>query len=441
MNEQIYTVSNITKIIKSLLLTTFSGQIKITGEISNYKLHSSGHLYFSLKDEKALIKAVMFSARTKLKQQFSEGDKVIVSGTISVYEPQGNYQIIVNTIEKSGEGELYKQFLKIKKQLEEKGLFNEKHKKQLPEYPLSIGIVTSPTGAVIKDIKNVLQRRAPYIKKYLYPANVQGENAHKSLIKGIEYFNNIFPVDIIIIGRGGGSIEDLWEFNNEQLAYTVFNSKIPVISAVGHETDFTIIDFVADKRAPTPSAAAEIAVKDKKDIISILQNSQKTMEKSLLNKIHERKNTLISLKKEFYISAIQLINFKKQLLSDYNIQMENSLKNKIKNLKNQINILYREIHSKSPEKYYLNIKLQLNELKNNLNNTINNKIKYIHIKINELKKSLEYLSPLNILEKGYSLVYNEKNDIIKSSKQVSIDDNILIKLKTGTLKSKITFKE
>ena len=265
MTEKIYSVSKITREIKNLLKKSLPTDLKIIGEISNYKLHSSGHLYFSLKDDKALIKAVMFNAG-KNGVKYQDGDQVICDGYIGLYEPYGSYQIIVSSIEKSGQGELYKQFLKIKEKLQKKGYFDNEHKKDIPLYPMSIGIITSSTGAVIRDISNVLKRRAPYIKKYLYPANVQGENAHKSLINGIEFFNTQILTDVIIIGRGGGSMEDLWEFNNEDLANSVFDSKVPIISAVGHEMDYTIIDFVADKRAPTPSAAAEIAVRDINDI-------------------------------------------------------------------------------------------------------------------------------------------------------------------------------
>ncbi|PIP13730.1 MAG: exodeoxyribonuclease VII large subunit, partial [bacterium (Candidatus Stahlbacteria) CG23_combo_of_CG06-09_8_20_14_all_34_7] len=331
MAENILTVTQLTKQIKNALESSIPSPLKVTGEISNWNRSSSGHTYFSLKDETALIKCVIWKS-TPLKREFKDGEKIILSGYISLYEPQGSYQIIARSIELSGQGELYAQFLKIKEKLEKEGLFDIEKKKKLPLYPLSIGIITSSTGSVIQDIENILKRRAPYVKKFLYPASVQGETSVRQLISGIKYFN-INKVDVIIIARGGGSIEDLWSFNNEELAYAIFNSDVPIISAVGHETDFTIADFTASLRAPTPSAAAEIAVKDKKDTEEFLRNTKKEMHIRVNQNSLNLRQELSHLKQGFYISALIPINRKRDLISFIYKEMEENISSKLKYIK------------------------------------------------------------------------------------------------------------
>ena len=241
--------------------------VHVRGEISNFVSHRSGHFYFSLKDEMGQIKAVMFrSSAVRLKFMPENGMKVTVFGSISVYERNGEYQMYATSMQPDGIGALYLAYEQLKMRLESEGLFSEEHKKLIPECPLSIGVITSPTGAAVRDIINVLGRRYPLATVYLYPALVQGDGAARTLIEGIDYFDKSKLVDTIIIGRGGGSIEDLWEFNSEALARRIYDCSIPVISAVGHETDFTICDFVSDMRAPTPSAAAELAVPDFREL-------------------------------------------------------------------------------------------------------------------------------------------------------------------------------
>ena len=262
------TVSELNNYIKNLFDTNRTLMaVRVTGEISNFTDHRSGHLYFSLKDSDAQIKAVMFkSQRMRLKFSPEAGMKVTVHGSVSVYSQTGSVQIYVNSMEPDGIGALYVAYEQLKTRLKDEGLFDEDKKRLLPRFPERIGVITSPTGAAVRDIINVVGRRYPLAKIYLYPSLVQGEGAEENLIRAVDYFDKSRLVDLVIIGRGGGSIEDLWAFNSERLAYRIFEAEVPIISAVGHETDFTICDFVADMRAPTPSAAAEIAVPDIREL-------------------------------------------------------------------------------------------------------------------------------------------------------------------------------
>ncbi len=440
MNEHIYTVYEITSQIKSILRNSLPQTITVTGELSNYKMHSSGHLYFSLKDSKSLLKAVMFNAR-KHGLSLKDGDRIVCSGYIGVYEPYGTYQLIADKIEKSGQGELYREFLRIKEKLNKEGLFNEDIKKPIPPYTLSIGIITSPTGAVINDIKNVLSRRAPYVKKYIYPASVQGENAHKSLIKGIEYFNSHIMPDVIIIGRGGGSMEDLWEFNNEELANAVHKSTIPVISAVGHETDFTICDFVSDKRAPTPSAAAEIAVRDREDIMADLKNMKASMERSLFDNLSEHKNKLHILKRNFYIASTSGLNEKKQYIDQLMNEMNNILDNQIAVKTKHLDKLNYALKLFKPSDRFKHMKDTIKNQHMRIERIIWQNVADKKSDIISLKTNLQHLSPLNILNKGYSIVYNDKNDIIKNYDNTDAGDNISIRVSDGKIFASVNGKE
>ena len=267
-NDSVMTVSELNNFIKNMFDSNrLLSSIHVKGEISNFVSHRSGHFYFSLKDQEGQIKAVMFrSSAMKLKFMPENGMKVTVYGSISVYERDGVYQMYVTSMQPDGIGALYLAYEQLKARLDAEGLFSTEHKRPIPKFPKAIGVITSPTGAAVRDIINVLGRRYPLATVYLYPALVQGEGAARTLVEGIDYFDKSKLVDTVIIGRGGGSIEDLWEFNNEELARRIFDCSVPVISAVGHETDFTICDFVSDMRAPTPSAAAELAVPDIREL-------------------------------------------------------------------------------------------------------------------------------------------------------------------------------
>ena len=397
-DKNIFTVAELNDYMKSLIEGDYVlGNIYVKGEISNFTNHKTGHFYFTVKDDKSVLKAVMFGGSAKLKFMPENGMKVILHGRISLFVRDGQYQIYCDDIEPDGVGSLYIAYEQLKAKLESEGLFDMRNKKPIPKVPLTIGIITSPTGAAIRDMINIITRRFTMAKIILFPALVQGANAPGQLASGIKYFNATKSVDVIIIGRGGGSIEDLWAFNDENLARIVFASKIPVISAVGHETDFTICDFVADLRAPTPSAAAELAVPDTLELKKQLLNVEKKME------------LLFSGKIENYRARIK------------NYENANVLKNPMNIIDDKrMNILHTEKNLIS------NIQLILSGKKSQF---------VMH------SSKLEALNPLSVLTRGYSVVYkdNDKN-IVKKLDDIDIDSEISVKLSDGyvdaTVKSK-----
>ncbi len=324
--------------------------IKVKGEISNFKHHSSGHMYMSLKDETGVIRAVMFrSAASGLDFRPENGMQIIAEGRVGVYERDGQYQLYINAMVQDGTGNLYEQFEKLKKKLEKEGLFDSAFKKDIPTFPKRVGVVTAPTGAAVRDIINILSRRFPYADICLYPALVQGEGAAKSLCEAIEYFNEKTSADVLIIGRGGGSMEDLWAFNEEILARAIFKSQIPVISAVGHETDFTIADFVADLRAPTPSAAAELAVPSADELVEKCA----VMSSRLKNSVHrlvEKKGLQLNLYLDSQVlkNPLLRINEKGMYLDSVYQSFKNSIKTMIGDKKQAYGLAVSRLESLSP---------------------------------------------------------------------------------------------
>ena len=290
MAGNVYTVKQVNAYIKNMFTQDFMlNRIYVKGEVSNCKYHTSGHIYFSLKDESGTIACVMFAGqRGGLSFHMSEGQQVVVLGSVSVYERSGSYQLYAKEIRLDGDGVLYERFQMLKRELEEMGMFAREYKKPIPAYAKTVGIVTAPTGAAIRDIMNIAARRNPYVQLILYPAQVQGTGAKESIVRGIRALE-AYGVDVMIVGRGGGSIEDLWAFNEEEVARAIFNCRIPVISAVGHETDTTIADYVADLRAPTPSAAAELAVSDYRQTKELLREYERKMSRMLEQQIRIKK--------------------------------------------------------------------------------------------------------------------------------------------------------
>ena len=349
--RRIATVTQINNYIKAIIdKVPVLGNIWIKGEISNFKLHSSGHIYLTLKDNGSVLKAVMFrNAAATLRFKPVDGTKVLVRGRISVYEAGGQYQMYIEEMEAEGMGDLYAKFEALKKQLAEEGLFDETKKKPIPKFPDTIGIVTSPTGASRRDMINVLRRRCPMVKVIIYPCLVQGENAAQSIVEGIEYFNSKRKVDVIIAGRGGGSIEDLWAFNEEITARAIAVSKIPVISAVGHEVDFTICDFVADLRAPTPSAAAELAVPDVNELRRTINTSQNRMSILLKNKLDTQIRQLELLSKRSSLTQFDKILLdKEQTVDAYFDRCLIAYKNKTDVFEKQFKALCGKLSALSP---------------------------------------------------------------------------------------------
>lgn len=386
MEPKVATVSQINGYVKKILdHNIVLNNVWVKGEISNFKHHYSGHMYITLKDEGGVLKAVMFKGSAQsLAFEPSDGMKVLARGRVSVYEAGGAYQLYIEEMIPDGVGELYIAYEQLKKRLEEEGLFSPEHKKPIPQFPKSVGVVTASTGAAVRDIINVITRRYPLAEIVLYPAQVQGTGAAQSIAGAIEYFNAVGGVDTLIVGRGGGSIEDLWAFNEEITARAIFNSKIPVISAVGHETDFTIADFVADLRAPTPSAAAEIAVP------SVIE---------LRNRINTDKNRISqNIAQRIESSRLLLKRFKmrtpKDKIDDYSLRldalmrsMENSLRMKTMSMKNQLA---------------------------------------------EKAAKLDALSPLQTLSRGYSIPTTEDGSVIRSAEELTEGMEFTLRLKDGS---------
>ncbi len=324
--------------------------ISVEGELSNFKAHGSGHYYFTLKDSKAQVSCVLFrSYVTGEEKSLADGDKVILKGRVSVYEKTGQYQIYVTSVEKAGIGNLYLQFEALKKKLEYEGLFQQEHKKALPILARRIGIVTSETGAAIRDIVQVAKRRYPYVELILYPSLVQGEYAKESIVKGIRYFNEEEQVDLMIVGRGGGSIEDLWPFNEECVAREIYNSQIPIISAVGHEVDYTIADFVADMRAPTPSAAAELAVFDYKIIQQQQEQYRIEIKKRLQRCLNQHKERLLYLQAKIeLLHPRQQIENRMNTMGQLTIALERNMQYLMSQKRNKIRVLKEQLNGKAP---------------------------------------------------------------------------------------------
>ncbi len=385
------TVSWVNDYIKQLIEEEMQlKDIYVSGEISNFKLHSSGHIYFTLKDEKSEIKAVMFKTYA-IKMRFSpkNGMKVLVHARLGVFERAGTYQLYVDSMQPEGLGSLYLAYEQLKAKLLSEGLFAPEHKKPIPKFPKKIGIITSPTGAAVRDIIKVCKKRCPFVKLVLFPSAVQGENAPFELTRAVEYLTAMDYVDLIIIGRGGGSIEDLWGFNDEGLARAIYNSHIPIISAVGHEIDFTICDFVADARAATPSHAAEMATPDINELVYQIKSLNDRARASLNSKIQRYR----------------------QILLGY----ENS-----KALK-------------SPETLFDTKKMQLLTIAENVADAMKIKTKDLRSVLLQKSTALNALSPLAVLSRGYGVVLDKKNEVIKGVDSVCTNDEIFIKLSNGTI--------
>lgn len=388
-------VSEVNNYIKKILTSDpILYNISIEGEISNFKHHYSGHMYFTLKDEKSRIKCVMFKSNNKgLNILLEDGINVIVSGYISVFERDGSYQLYVKEISAKGIGELFVEFEKLKKKLDSEGLFDAKHKKPLPFLPKKIGVVTSSTGAAIRDIITVIRRRSPLTEIILYPVLVQGQRAHVEICKGLKFFNTRNDIDIIITGRGGGSLEELWAFNEEDVARAIFTSKIPVISAVGHETDFTISDFVADLRAPTPSAAGELSVPQLEQLNYILRDILIKLVKIYKNYISKRKH------------KVEFVRNSRLFTEPLDVITQN---------KQKIDFMFKDL--------VIQIEKRTTEDKN---------------KFEKLGSKLNAMSPLSVLSRGYSIPMNGNGTVIKSIDDVCLDEDLRLRLKDGSLSVKV----
>lgn len=352
MTKNIYSVGQVNTYIKNLFAQDFLlHQISVKGEVSNCKYHSSGHIYFTIKDEKGAMSAIMFAGnRRGLTFPMKEGDKVVVTGSIEVYERDGKYQIYAKEITRDGMGDLYLRFEALKRELEEMGMFAQEYKQPIPKYARTIGIVTAPTGAAVQDIRNIASRRNPYVQLILYPALVQGEGAAASIVNGIRALEQL-NVDVMIVGRGGGSIEDLWAFNEEIVARAIFDCSIPIISAVGHETDWTIADFVSDLRAPTPSAAAELAVFDHELVMRQLAMAKERLNGRMKDKLdRSREKTNFMQTGLRYLNPVNQLNEKRQRLMAWEEKLEEAMKWQLREKRHKLQILSGRLEGCSPVK-------------------------------------------------------------------------------------------
>lgn len=390
MMKNIYSVGQVNNYIKNMFAQDFMMQrICIKGEVSNCKYHTSGHIYFTLKDATGTLNAVMFAGYRKgMKFTMKEGDNVIVSGSVEIYERDGKYQLYAKEIELDGAGNLYLKFEALKRELEEMGMFAPEYKKPIPKYAKRVGVVTAPTGAAVQDIRNISGRRNPYVQLILYPALVQGEGAAASIVKGIETLDRM-NLDVIIVGRGGGSIEDLWAFNEEEVARAIFNCNTPVISAVGHETDTTIADFVSDMRAPTPSAAAELAVFDYRIFMELLDGMHRRIDQNMVQSV---------TKKRIQLQALEM---KLRNVSPENRLHENRMY--VAELQQRVEQLMQRIYT--DKKHYVAI----------------------------LAERMERVSPLRKLSSGYAYVADQNGKAVTGTGQVQCGDEVTIQLLDGTL--------
>jgi exodeoxyribonuclease VII large subunit len=416
MNQEYITISELNHYIKGVFdEDIFLRKVYIKGEISNFKAHTRGHLYFTLKDEGSRLNAVMFSYQASgLKFIPEDGMKVLVCGKISVYEPTGGYQVYVESMEQDGLGNLYIEFEKLKKKLASEGLFDQDKKKPIPKVPKKIGIVTASTGAAIRDILTTIKRRFPICETILFPSLVQGADAASDIVKKIKLANT-YDIDTLIVGRGGGSIEDLWPFNEEIVARAIYESKVPVISAVGHEIDFTIADFVADLRAPTPTAAAELAVPNIETINTYLENAMKRSTLSINNYIDTRKQSLSSILTSYILKKPTAMYEIKEQNLDYLIDRLNKIIKVC--LDNNRVRLYKDINSyvlTNPEILY----------------------KFKNQQLEHIINKLEVLNPMNTLKRGYAIVKLDKK-VVSDIKKVKIDDIINIDVDNGRINAKV----
>lgn len=349
-NRSIYSVGQVNSYIKNMFAQDFMlSRIYVRGEVSNCKYHTSGHLYFSLKDMSGTIACVMFAGQRKgLAFRMKDGDKVIVGGSVNVYERDGKYQLYAREIVLEGAGLLHERFLALKKELEEMGMFASEYKQPIPFYVKRLGVVTAPTGAVIQDIRNVAYRRNPYLQIVLYPALVQGEGAAESIVRGIRTLDRL-QLDVLIVGRGGGSIEDLWAFNEESVARAIFNCSTPVISAVGHETDTTIADYVADLRAPTPSAAAELAVTDIRTLLEQISQYRRRMNYSLQMQVQQARSKLANYQARWnYLNPVQRLEKQKEQLRESERRLQEAMETVLREKRHRLELYIRQMQGLSP---------------------------------------------------------------------------------------------
>lgn len=437
--NDVFTVSQLNQRAKQLLEITFSS-VKVEGEISNLSRPSSGHWYFTLKDKGAQVRCAMFRSRTaQIKFQPKEGDQIIVRGKVSLYENRGDYQLIVDAMKPAGEGQLQQAFIQLKQKLGAEGLFNPEHKRALPAAIKRIAVITSPTGAAIHDILTVLKRRFPAIEVDIYPVQVQGQDAAQQMIWSINQANSDArnapeeqATDVIIIGRGGGSIEDLWSFNDEQLARTIFHSDLPIVSAVGHEVDFTIADFVADIRAPTPSAAAELLSPNREEYLSRLQALSARLENSIQQQLQNKQWQLQSAQRGLQHPGDKLSQYA-QTLDMLELRMQQSQKNNLDRLLKKLTQSQQRLQQQSPANKLQQIETQLGYCQQRLRNAMKQLLSNKAERLQQNALLLNAVSPLQTLGRGYAILQTPTEVVIRDSHDVKKGDLISARIGHGSL--------
>jgi len=437
-SQTVYTVSRLNREIRALLEQGFASLI-LTGEISNFIAPASGHWYFSLKDDKAQIKAAMWRGNNR-NQSYRpiNGAQVTVKARVSLYEPRGDYQLIVEHMEPAGEGQLKQEFDALKMRLAAEGLFSSAYKKPLPQNINRIGVITSPTGAAIKDILTVLKRRAPQLEVVIYPAMVQGKEAHGHLIKQIELANLRNEVDVIILGRGGGSLEDLWCFNHEQLARAIYQSALPIVSAVGHEIDTTISDYVADVRAATPSAAAELVSPNTQELDNRVNQLISRLANAFKHDIADKRALAIQLQHRLNLCHPRnQLNQKSQRLDELSIALQQAMRQRLYQQERVLANLTPRLMRQSPDKKLANANHQLAQLHARLHQAIQHQLQQANNSLALQASRLDSVSPLNVLARGYSITKTAQNKVVKSVEDVKMGDVLITELVDGQFISKV----
>lgn len=436
MVRKYLSVTALTKYIKQKLETDpHLHDVWLKGEISNFNHHSRGHMYLTIKDDQASVRAVMFAGTNRnLKFVPENGMEVLIRGEIGVFEPFGQYQLYIQQMEPDGLGALHLAYEQLKEKLSKKGLFDQQYKQSLPSYPEQIGIITSPTGAAVRDIISTIQRRYPLTQITIIPAIVQGQHGAKSICEAIQIANDQATFDVLIVGRGGGSIEDLWNFNEEKVAEAIFASNIPIISAVGHETDQTIADYVADFRAPTPTAAAEIAVPDKQDLLSEISQKRQFLHHLFHTDLKNLRKHLQHLQQSYaFRYPDQLVKQKEQELDRHHERLVQTMSQNIQAKKEKLANINTRLLTQSPIKAIDQSFKQLEDKNKQLCRSMDHYIKERGNHLALFLEKLTLLNPLEIMKRGFAVPYTEKGTIISSRKQVAKDDLLEIQVKDGRI--------
>ncbi len=435
----IYSVAQVNSYIRNMFTQDFLlKRISVRGEISNCKYHSAGHIYFTLKDQSGTLSAVMFAGQRRgLNFQLQEGQQVVVTGTIDVYERDGRYQLYAREIRRDGVGGLYERFVKLRDELEEMGLFAREYKQPIPRYARSVGIVTASTGAAIRDIVNIATRRNPYVQLVLYPALVQGENAKYSIVRGIRTLDRM-SLDVIIVGRGGGSIEDLWAFNEEMVAQAIFDCRTPVISAVGHETDVTIADYVADLRAPTPSAAAELAVFDYgqfQEKLAVMRSSLiRSMERSVESRRYRTEQARMKLE---MLSPMRRLNDMRQQLADGQERMRLETERRLTECRHRLELAAGRLYADSPAGLIAQRRRQTGDLRLRLKAASERKLVETKHRLALDAGKLDGLSPLKRLTGGFGYVTDEGGRAVGSAGQLTVGRALQVRFADGRVRTRV----